>query len=128
MNRLMVSCVLIGLPAAAAAEMSTEALLKACREKVQAVEVIEGKPQVVGEKLNELCHGYLVGVYEAMTRSGSICSSAEPATPEYLLSVVQTYVGKGPPAGHPQAVQVTEAAYRRAFPCEPQRKKEWGIK
>ena len=127
MRGLAVACTVIFFSALAAADMPTASLVKACKEKTQAVEVIEGKAQVVGEKLNELCHGYLLGIYEVMIRGTMICAPAEPATPDYLLSVVQTYLVANPSEADAAAVQVTEAAYRRAFPCDAQRKKEWGV-
>ena len=103
-------------------QMHTEALLNSCKEKTQVMKLIQGKPEVVGEKIAGLCHGYLVGVYDALIESKMICTPSDAPTPEYLYSVLQTFLKLEPSGSAKPAVEVTRAAYQRAFPCEEKRK------
>ena len=82
--------VIMSMALAAFGQMHTETLLNACKEKTQVMKLIQGKPEVVGEKIAGLCHGYLVGVYDALVESKVICAPSDLPTPEYLYSVLQT--------------------------------------
>ena len=67
-------------------------LLDACKQKTNVVERVSGKLETVGEKMDELCHGYLVGAYDALIESRSICAPNDPPSPEYLLSILELYL------------------------------------
>ncbi len=100
------------------AQLRTDALLDACKHKTQLWESVQGKPQPVGEKIDGLCQGYLVGVYDSSIESKALCNPSSPPTAEYLLSVVETYLKAEPGARGRNATQAVRAAYVRAFPCK----------
>ncbi len=67
---------------AAFGQMRTEERLNTCKEKTLVGKRIQGKAEVVGEKMNEFCHGYLVGIYDALIESKMICTPSNSPTPE----------------------------------------------
>lgn len=114
--------VIISMAPAAFGQMRTERLLNACKEKTKVMKLIQGKPEVVGEKIDGLCHGYLVGIYDALVENKVICTPSDPPTPEHLYSVLETYLKVEPSGSTKGAVEVTRTAYQRAFLCEEKRK------
>jgi hypothetical protein len=63
------------------AQLRIDALLNHCKQKVQVLELLQGKPQVVGEQIAGLCEGYLVGTYDALIDRKLICApDAAPST------------------------------------------------
>ena len=122
LSTLIIPIIIIPIIPAAFGQMRTETLLNACKEKTQVMKLIQGKPEVVGEKIAGLCHGYLVGVYDALVESKVICAPSDLPTPEYLYSVLETFLKIEPSGSAKPAVEVTQAAYQRAFSCEEKRK------
>src|SRR5712664_3450979 len=114
----LLSTLLLGVADSSFGQLRKQALLDACKRITQVHESVEGKPQPVGEKIDGLFHGYLVGVYDSSIESKAICAAGDPPSPEYLLSVVETYL-KAEPAGRGRnASQVVRSAYVRGFPCK----------
>ncbi len=113
----VLAVVLFGVVDSALAQLRTDALMDACKQKTQVWERVEGKLQAVGEKIDGTCRGYLVGAYDALIESKAICAPGDPPSPEYLVSVLETYL-KAEPARGRNATQVARSAYLRAFPCK----------
>jgi hypothetical protein len=118
LGAFLFAAALLGAADSAFGQLRTETLLDSCKRKTQVWESVQGKPQPVGEKIDGLCHGYLIGVYDASIDTKAVCAPGNPPSPEYLLSVVETYLKTEPAARGKNATQVARAAYLRAFPCK----------
>ena len=92
--------------------LTIEEFLKNCGNETL---VFNKKGEQVGKKIDGYCSGYLVGSLQSLTIADpSICIEGE-ITPEYLLSILQTYIkDKGSEENTQQTVR---KAFLRAFSC-----------
>jgi Rap1a immunity proteins len=98
-----------------AQEIAIEALAKRCSEKTIVMN-LEG--QKVGEKLGGYCAGYFSGVLDALKNTPKLeCKNKDEKTPEYLLSVFETYVREKKVPITESAAKAAVQAFRRAFDC-----------
>jgi hypothetical protein len=114
--------ILLCMPGETPGQMRTETLLSACKEKTQVMKFIQGKPEVVGDRLDGLCHGYLVGVYDSLVERRIICAPPNNPTPEYLYSVLQRYLNADSSSSAKPVIEHLHVAYSRAFPCDEKRR------
>jgi hypothetical protein len=113
---LLAAAVLFGR--AAEASTSTETLTAACGETTKVVKTVGDDARIVGEKLGGFCKGFLQGTFDLLALEGGVCNKEDAPSPEYLLSVLRTYVKDNPARAKGPAAPVARDAFRRAFPCE----------
>jgi hypothetical protein len=98
-----------------AADLTIEQLSDKCDKKQF---VMSSQGEIVGDKLNDYCSGYLAATLDALRNIGPIkCDNTEPQEANYLLSVFKTYIRKSDILSTDSASRVLLNAYSRAFGC-----------
>lgn len=93
--------------------LTMEELTKACENKTI---VYNKKGEVVGYRIDGYCSGYLLGVIETLALlENNVCLKKE-ISPEYLLSVLQTYIEEK--GAEKTAQETLKKAFERAFICD----------
>lgn len=101
------------------ATTASKTLEAKCAAKIKQMDWTAG---FQGEKLDDFCHGYLLGAFEVMASTKAICPNARDlVTPEYLWSVVQTFKDKSK-AALPEAQGLVSRAFSSAFGCDKPKK------
>jgi hypothetical protein len=87
-------------------------------QKTQVYERVDGRIAPVGHRMDGWCEGFLVGSFEALAAEGAVCAKEESPSPDFLLSVFQTYVGEAVDRKARPAAAVARLAFKRGFPCD----------
>ena len=112
----VVVLIFAGIAAAAAADISNNDLHKSCTNKTL---VYNKKGVRIGEKLDGFCAGYLQATLDALKNTaGSKCNTTDEKTPDYLLSIYETYTKEKNISPSESASKTLLDAYRRAFNCK----------
>jgi hypothetical protein len=96
------------------ADVTAEKLIEECNDKTIVMESVEEKIQTVGEKLSGFCVGYFNG-YIAASRD-IICPKSDD--PNFLLSVVNTYIEFSDVNMQNPAGEILSAALNRIYKCK----------
>lgn len=121
-SRILLLVLVSGLEGgvAHAAPPTVDALLTQCADKTI---VVNKDAQKVGERLGGYCNAYLQATLDAIRNSATkLCDNNEDRSPEYLLSVFQTYLADVKVDKTSDASKALVAAYRRAFSCSASKK------
>lgn len=123
MSRVIVFIFLLSLALQifdASAATSTEQLVTACEKRTRHVERVNGKLEFVGESLDSFCEAYLMSAFELLLTQRAICVKDEtlPPRPEYLASVLTTYLDSNRDLRKAPAATVLSEALRRVFVCK----------
>lgn len=104
----------------ARAATSTEQLITSCEKRTRHVERVNGKMEFVGESLDLFCEAYLMSAFELLIAQKSICvkDATQAPRPEYLASVLTTYLDSNQELMKSPAAIVLNEALRRVFVCK----------
>lgn len=98
-----------------ATDLTIEQLGEKCDKKQF---VMSGSGEIVGDKLNDYCSGYLTATLDALRHMPNIkCDNKGPQDVHYLLSVLRTYLKKANLSNTDNASRALLSAYSRAFGC-----------
>ena len=100
-----------------AAQVSLDALLKDCEKKTTVMGYDEkGKVVQVGEAMSGYCRGVLEAMFAMLVRAKTICVKDRNASPDFLLSAIQSYRNQTKSQDN-DAASVIEVAFKRASSC-----------
>lgn len=100
---------------AVAADLTNADLMRSCTSQTM---VFNKSGEAVGRRLDSYCRGYLESALHALAvQDRDPCSPQSPATPEYLLSVYESYIRDVSVSLDDSAARTLRAAFLRAFSC-----------
>lgn len=120
MNVFLRSCMAIVFFAlvfcdAGAADFTNRDLMLNCAAQTT---VFNKSGDVVGRKIESYCRGYLESALHALSiQDRDPCSPRNPVTPEYLLSVYESYLRDASVSPDQGAARTLRVAFFRAFDC-----------
>lgn len=101
----------------APAQVQTLDLEKSCGKHTQVVAIVGEDPEVVGERIDAFCRGYLEASFDVLLAGSQVCVRDARPSSEYLASVFLTYLKTVPGARAQSAMMAVFASFMRAFPC-----------
>ena len=97
------------------AQTLNDTLAKACAKPSL---VMNQTGDQVGRRIDPYCRGFLEASLEALLIDSRLtCMVSHPVTPDYLLSVYQTFLIDFPAEREASAARVARASFERAFSC-----------
>lgn len=117
MRTALSAAALVMMSMPAPAQIQTAEIERACGKRTQVVAIVGDDPEVVGERVDAFCRGYLEASFDALQASSRVCISDARPSSEYLASVFLTYLKSVPGAREQPATRAVFASFLRAFPC-----------